>query len=547
MKKIYSLLLYTLFIGSANAQTIADAKKDIYYQNYKAAKKVLENIIAQPEASSDATYYLGEIYLTENDLLSANVVLSEATKLVINQNESVKKNALLFIGLSHLYLDSGMIQQAKKEMEEVLTETKYKDPEVLLAAAKANIESKNGDVNLAIELLQKALKKEKKNAAVYAALGDAYRKLIDGANAIINYNKAVELDPSFAEPMYKMGLIYKTQNNEEIYIEKFTKAYEMDSIYVPAIYQLYSYYFFKDVVKADQFLSAYLRHADSDPSQAYMVADLQYVSRKYKEAIESSKKILINDGKNAQPRLYKLMAYSYAALGDSAEALNNIDLYFEKQDTGFLVAKDYLLKAKLLQKINPDKSAAILWYQKAIEAGTDKEENLNNMMVLADLQKEVGNTKQEAVWREKIYANKEHPTNLDIYKWGIALYSAEEYGFADSVFAIYENKYPDQIYGYLWRAKSNAAIDTSMALGLAVPHYIKLIEIAEKDSIKNKALLLRAYQYLGAYEATVTKNYSASLIYYDKVLALNPGDAEADKNAKILSKWIEEGKGTGTN
>ena len=36
------------------------------------------------------------------------------------------------------------------------------------------------------------------------------------------------------------------------------------------------------------------------------------------------------------------MAYSYAALGDSAEALNNIDLYFEKQDTGFLVAKDVL-------------------------------------------------------------------------------------------------------------------------------------------------------------------------------------------------------------
>ena len=91
------------------------------------------------------------------------------------------------------------------------------------------------------------------------------------------------------------------------------------------------------------------------------------------------------------------------------------------------------------------------------------------MITLADLQKEMGNREREAVWRENIYLNKEHPSNLHIYNWGLALYGDENYQKADSVFAIYEDKYPEQIYGYLWSAGSNALLDTTMEKGLAVP------------------------------------------------------------------------------
>jgi len=96
------------------------------------------------------------------------------------------------------------------------------------------------------------------------------------------------------------------------------------------------------------------------------------------------------------------------------------------------------------------------------------------------------------------------------------------------------------LYGYLWRARSNAAIDTSMMLGLAVPHYNKFIELAAIDSVKNKSLLLQAYQYMGAYEANVTKNYLASKEYFTKVLMLKPSDPDADKSIKLLEKLIQE-------
>jgi len=545
MKKIFFLVVvFLLSIPFIKAQTIEEAKKDIYYERYQSAKQILQAIIAKANASPDATYWLGEVYLKQGKVEAANVILTDAVKIYLEQNRSKKDYPLLFIGHGHMLLDSGLTTQARTEMEEILNETKYKDAQALLAAARANIDSKNGDLPWAIELLQKAEKKDKKNPEIFLAYGDAYRKMIDGANAIDNYNKALSLDGSFAAPVYKEGLIYKTQNNADIYIDRFTKAYQIDSAYTPAIYELYYYYYFRDVAKADTFLNAYIRHSDPDPAQAYMVTDLEYASRKYAEAIVSSRNLIARDGVKVQARIYKLIAYSYAALKDSAAALENINTYFEKQSPSSFVAKDYELKANLLEKLNPDKTQAITWYRKALAADSNKKETLNYMVTLADLQKEVGNRQREAVWRENIYLKKEHPSNLDIYNWGLALFGAENYEKADSVFAIYEDKYPDQIYGYLWRARSNALMDTTMEKGLAVPHYVKLAEIASKDSIKNKSILLKAYQYLGAYEATITKNYPVSLGYYDKVLALNPQDAEAEKNTKILSKWISDGKGS---
>ena len=543
MKKLYVILTLILLNAIAlKSQTIDDARKDVYYAKYKSAKNILQSALSNDKASPYAWYWLMEVYLKEKNIDSANKIASTIPAPLLEQR-SMKDNPLVFIGRAHVLLDSGLTTEARSQMDEVLKAGKYKNPVALLAAARANIESKNGDVQWALELLGQAVKKDKKNAEIYTAIGDAYFKMTDGGKAIVNYDQAIALNPSYAEPMYKTGVIYKTQKNKEIYLEKFTKAYEMDSAYLPALYELYYYYYFTDVVKANQFLNAYIRHADADPMHGYMITDLQYVSKKYKEAIAGADSILMAEGSEAQPRLYKLVAYSKAALGDSTAALQYMNTYFDKQDTAQIVAKDYELKANLLEKLSPDKAEAIVWYRKALAADSNKNEKLNYMIALANIQQELGNRERESVWRERVYENKKSPTNLDIYKWGMALYSAENFEKADSVFALYESKYPDQVHGYLWRARSNASIDTTMEKGLAVPHYKGLVEVALKDSVKNKPLLLRAYQYLGAYEANVTKDYAASLEYYSRILALNPEDAEADKNAKILEKWVKDGKG----
>jgi len=543
MKKIFAILCASLLIKEVRSQSLDKAANDIYYERYESAKTALIQITRSNNPNPDAFYMLGEIYLQQGKLDSAYKIYSGEAMPFLQREFNKKESPLVYIGWAHVLLDSGKITESKALLEKILEQTKYKNADALLAAATVNIKSKNGDVSRAIELLNMAVKRDKKNPALYNALGDAYRKMTDGSNAVRNYDIALELDAGNAAAMYKKGKIYKTQNNEDIYLEHFVKAYQLDSNYAPALYELYQYYFSRDVVNAQRYLDKYIANSDPDPKQAYMKADLLYASRKFNEAILLAENILKNEADTAQARLYKLIAYSNAAMGDSASALQNMTLYFSKQDTGSYVAKDFAMMARLLEVSNPaDTNQVINLYQKALLTETDPNDKVDYLTSLANIASARGDSKEEAQWRGQLYFTKKNPTNLDIYKWGIALYQSSNFEKADSVFAIYQEKYPDQIYGYLYRAKSNALMDSTMEKGLAVPFYTKLIEIAGKDTEKNKRILLPAYEYLAAYEANIKKHYTASLDYFDKLLQLDPNNEDAEKNTAVLKKWISEGK-----
>lgn len=545
MKKLLTLITILITLAFAlQAQSIKEAKNDIYYQKFESAKTVLQSII-NSDHTPEAYYLLGEIYLKEKNNEAAKETLQKGLDYVATEGISQKKEPLVHIGWAHYLLNEGRSAEARALMEEVLSAGKYKNADALYAAGRANIDSKNGDITWAVETLAKAVDRDRKNPFIYTALGDAYKKVIDGSNAVIYYDRAIRTDGSFAEAMYKKGRLYKSHNNPQVFLEKFMSAVNMDSTYAPALYELYNYYSQVDVVTANKYLQAYERHAEPSVEIDYMRTDLFYVSQKYAEAIKSAKEIFNSEKEKTQPRLYKLIAYSQAFLGDSAAALKNMNEYFEKQNDTSFVAKDFVLKAKLLETAGTDKTEVIELYKKALALEGDKDEKVGYMASLAELQKELGNREREAAWREQIYTTKEKPTNLDIYKWGMALYSDGDYAKADSVFAIYGAKYPDQLYGPLMQAKCNALIDTAMEMGLAVPHYIKLIEVASKDAEKNKAVILRAYNYLGIYEANITKNYPMSLEYFEKMLEIDPSNEDGLKFSGILKGWIEKANASG--
>ncbi len=544
MKKVtLVIVIVNFFLLKVFSQSVEDAKRYIYYERFNSAKNTLSAIINSSSSTPEAWYLLSKMYLDENKNDSAEIIINKAFETFGN-NINPKNDPLLFMAKAYLHMQQGKIADARKEMEDVLNAGRYKNVDALMAAASANIENKNGDANWAIELLQKAAKRDKKNAAIELLLGDAYRKLHDGSSAIVAYMKAGSLDPSLAAVPYREGRVYQTQNNTEIYLEKFTKAYTIDPHYAPAIYQLYYYYYARDTVKAQQLLNDYIANSDPDPHHEVMQTDLYYLSGNYSKAIEGAKKLLQSEQADSLARLYKLLAYSYAAQGDSVTAYNNMNIYFEKQKPEDIIIKDYTLQASLAQNVDTNKTAPVKWYKKALALEQDSSEKVNYMVLIADIESENGNRNEEAMWREKIYNTKTDATNLDLYKWGVALFAAEQYSNADSIFAIYEEKYPDQIYGPLWRAKSNALIDTSMTLGLAVPHYKKLIELGEADPEKNKSFLLSAYGYLGSYEANITKDYATSLMYFEKIIALDADNTTAKKYVEILKDWVDNGKGS---
>ena len=144
-----------------------------------------------------------------------------------------------------------------------------------------------------------------------------------------------------------------------------------------------------------------------------------------------------------------------------------------------------------------------------------------------------------AHWLGKYYNANEKSTNVDLFNWGIAWFQSGNFQKSDSVFRIYSEKYPDQDFGYYWRARSSAAIDSSMEQGLAVPHYLKVVEIGEADTtMKSKKHLVESYGYLAGYEANQNKNYEAAIEYFEKLLQLDPDNEQAKKYVKILKETM---------
>jgi predicted Zn-dependent protease len=544
IKKTAILINCVVVAGLVSAQSVEQAKKEMYYTRWESAKENLLPLIKSSDVSPETFYLLGEVYLEENKTDSAGMMFTDGIKIADTKKQPEKNYPLVYMGKAHWMLATGQKDEAVKLMNEVLDATKHKDADALLAAAKANIDSENGDAKWALELLEQAAKRDKKNPAVYSAMGDAYRKLVDGSNAVLSYQKALDVDPRYAEAWYKLGKVFKTQDNVSVYLDRFTKSFASDENYTPALYELYNFYFYRgDVDNAKNFLERYIKNSDPSPRHDYMIADLDYISKQYKDAIAKANFILDRDKDSTQPRIYKLIAYSYEGLGDSAQALQYINQYFDKQDTAGYVAKDFELKARLLDRVQHDEEAAAQWYEKAYAAETKEDTKQDYAKMIALLYKNAGDRLKEAEWRGTYYNSAKNPTNLDLYNWGLALYAGQAYQQADSIFAQYEEKYPDQVYGYLWRAMCNALIDSTMELGLAVPHYEKLIEVASKDSVANKSNLIKAYGYIGAYKANVEKNYPESVAYFNKILELDPGNADATRYVTILQKWIDEGKG----
>ena len=144
----------------------------------------------------------------------------------------------------------------------------------------------------------------------------------------------------------------------------------------------------------------------------------------------------------------------------------------------------------------------------------------------------------QAKWLEKYYSGNEKATNVDLFNWGLAHFLAENYAMADSVFGIYVGKYPEQSFGFYWQARSNAALDKEMTQGTAIPHYKNLIAALEKDTANSnyKKWMVEAYAYLAAYEANTEKDYTEAVGYFQKVLEVDPENADAKRYIAILEK-----------
>jgi tetratricopeptide (TPR) repeat protein len=164
----------------------------------------------------------------------------------------------------------------------------------------------------------------------------------------------------------------------------------------------------------------------------------------------------------------------------------------------------------------------------------------------ADFFKKAGNQQKCAEWWMKVLALKQpNASKTELFYAGLENFNAQQYNRSDSIFNVYKQKYPDEAYGYYWSFRSRSVIDSTMEAGLAVPDCQRFIEVAEADKVKFKNTLITAYGYMAGYNANVKKDFPTAISYLDRILAVDPANADAAKNKEILQKAVGNKGGSG--
>lgn len=533
MKQIISIIFLALMPGIFYAQTTQTAKRFLYLGRNLSAEQELHSILLNNPVDAEAWLLLARAYIGQNKIETIQDSLKGLPA-------TIQEEPLAMVAKGYVLLIQNDEAAAKKFFDAVLQKTKQKDPQVLREIARAYVDVKGADAHYAIELLNKAVKRDKKNPELYTLMGDAYNKLSDGSNAYTAYKKALDINPSYARASYRLGKIFTSQKNE-LYLQYFNDALKADSLYAPALYEMYYHYYFNDVVKAKQYLQQYIAASDHNTDNDYRLTDIIFLNKDYTTAIDKGKYLIARDKDSVPARVYKLIANSYAALHDANNAEQYMRDYFQKNtDTGYLAA-DYETMAGIYASIPGKEDSLVKYYSLAADKSNKEEFKLNTYKKIAGIYDSLKNYNQQAAWLQKYYNSNPKATNRDLFNWGIARYYAGNYTGADSVFGLYTAKYPDQDFGYYWRARSNVAIDTAMTEGLAIPYYLKVIEFAEKDTTNelNRKRLVESYGYIASYKANHDKDYPASMQYFEKVVALQPGNEDAKKYVGILKKMID--------
>ncbi|MEO6136451.1 MAG: tetratricopeptide repeat protein [Ginsengibacter sp.] len=539
MKKIGLFTSLILMVSVLFAQSIEEGRKQLNYEKFESAQGVFSKLLAADPNNIDAAYWLGQTYLQNSELTD-----TAAAKALYQKTLQANPNsALMMVGVGEIELMEGKTNDARNRFETAINLTKKKElPEIQLAVGRANVDTKAGDAVYAIDKLKAAADRDKKNPDIQLVLGDAYRKLIDGANATVSYQNAMSLDPKNARPNFMIGRIYETQGfgQESIYMKYYNDAIATDPSFAPVYYWLYMYYYNRDVNKAREYLTKYVALADKDSKLCYAEASLLYVSKLYNETIAKANDCITTAGAKAVPNLYGLKAYAYDKLGDSSKAKSSFEEFFSKISPEKIGPKDYVTYATVLFKFPGNEALAAEYVNKAVAKDTIAKNKLEYIKEIAKKFYGEGKFDKAGVWYRKLLSMDSTFGKVDLFYAGYSDLRGENYKSADSVFKLYQQKYPEDLYGWYLGARAKEGIDTAQT-GLAKPEYDKIISLADtvtdKQSIKDK--LIPAYRFMVAYYYNLKKDVENANKFNDLILTVDPADATALTNKEAFSKVMK--------
>ena len=212
----------------------------IYFGDYQQAISALEKAI-QIDPSFAGTYYnFGFVYTKFGNFQKAAHYLEKAIQIDPNYAEA-------YNNLAFTYMKLGDYQKAKESTEKAKTLFQKQGDKQGITAAE-NIEMM---LKKAKKLDSKEEKGDDVKAKEYLLKGSDFFDNKDYNKAIEYYQKAIQIDPNFAEAYNNMGTTYIKVNNYQKAIVYFKKAVGIDSQHFEACIRLANAY-----IKLENYLEA---------------------------------------------------------------------------------------------------------------------------------------------------------------------------------------------------------------------------------------------------------------------------------------------------
>jgi Tetratricopeptide repeat len=571
MKKLVLLMLSVALIGSGlKAQVapspLAEGVKLLNYEKNKSALEFFKTALDKNPADPETTFWYGQALLAQNYNGVPTPEYIQKAKALYQQALQAKGNdAWLLVGMAHIQsLEGADAALIKNNLELAITTSKVEkgknkgknNADIVNAIGRvyAELPMNIGDHHYAVEKLKEVVSSYDEatiNPNLFLNLGINYLKLggENGGEAVSAFNKAIDRDSKNAYAFYRIGKIYQSQSNKEIFEENYNKAVAIDPTIAPVYVSLYTYYASIDTTKARKNLDLFLQYADKDPAFDYLYADYLFQVAQYDASLAKAKSLEAAIGIETYPRIAVLLAYNYDRKGDSISAKKYIEQFINNNPTDKILANDYVLAVKVLSKFSGNESGVAAILEKAIASEPNNKANAMKLYKLGYEMFEKANMYADAAkWYAKYAAVRGVKDETYYYKTASIAVNAKDGFTAAATAKEYIAAFPDKQNGYLYNVKAARLLDTANNLGILFEAINLQNTYLVKDTEKNKqALINNYYTLIGYYNET--KAYDNAVLMCDKVLELVPNDptttqakAQFVKNIEILKKMVD-GKG----
>ena len=511
MKKFLLLLMACVVMHSAMFAQYAEGIRLLNYEKNKSARETFQKLVDASPQDPQAIYWLGQALLATDGGEPSKEQIASTKALYQKGLGSIGSDPWLVTGMGHIeLLERGDINSAKQKFEQAITastETKGKskgkaNPAILNAIGRANakVGSGLGDNLYAIDKLNQAGQLDLTNADIYINKAVNYLKMggENGGEAVKAYQEAVTRDPKSALAYYKIGKVYQSQNNKELFEQNFDNAITADPTCPLPYFAYYLYYANKDVNKAKDYLDKYVANSDKDPKTDYFVADYLFRAGKNDESLAKIQELEKSAGGNEIPRLSILSAYNYDRKGDSVQAKAYLEKFFANAPADKIEPTDYELAVKILTKFPGSEAQAATYLEKAIATDTARINKLAYMQQGADMYAKAKNPAEQLNWMKRMVELKGTTTEGDYYRISAAALSAKDYPQTMDWAKKYMAAYPDKPQPYTFYRKAAVASDpdTTSGKGVEQLQYIDSIYSLNKDKYKKELFLNEYYTIL---------------------------------------------------